>query len=165
MKEELWRSLFFGTKDSLKKKKKQQKNKTKTHVFSKSTFFFYSFQKTEQVEDATTLKCRVLKFFCLFKLDKVSFCQVQRPFQNKTCYCEATLIKKTQEWETKKNKHFLSSDSCPRVQVDTMLQQTARYSADSERFSSPNLVCGKSCKFNNKLMACFIWVQFTCWMK
>lgn len=36
-----------------------------------------------------------------------------------------------------KKKQFLSSGSCPRVQVsgvDTMLQQTARYSADSEGF-------------------------------
>lgn len=122
-----WRSLFFGTKDSLKKKSNKKKTKQK-HTCSVKALFFLFLSETWAGwgRHNTEMSC-VEIFFCLFKLDKVSFCQVQRPFQNKTCYCEATLIKKKRykNWRQKKPNHFLSSGSCPRVQVDTMLQQTA----------------------------------------
>lgn len=153
--------IIFGTKDSLKKSNKKNKNTCSV----KALFFSIPFRKLSRLR--TPQHWNVVCWnLCLFKLDKVSLCQVQRPFQNKTCYCEATLIKRYKNGRQKKTFSvvwFVSSCSSQWSWHNVATDGTLLCSFWG--FSSPNLVCGKSCKFNNKLMTCFSCVQFTCWMK
>lgn len=84
----VWRKSFdvhyFWYKKQFEKKKRNKK-KSKTHIISKSTFSV-PFKKLSRF--------RTLQHWNLVCW-LVSLCQVQRFFQNKARYCEATLIKET----------------------------------------------------------------------
>lgn len=83
--------IIFGTKDSFGGGKNTQKTRVQLKHFS-----FYSFKRTERVEEdgQNTDTSSPSDVCALFQLGKVSSRRVSKPFQNKTRYCEASLIKK-----------------------------------------------------------------------